>query len=280
MKMNKKSLIIPAFLLIASLGVSATVSANDSVTASAGIKTPIIVNAHDGIAPTGDKERDGKDEMHDNNGMHNGMRAMFGTVTAVNGSTITISSKPMMKDSNSSQATTYTVNTSSTTIVDKNTAASSVSAIAVGDTVMIEGTVSGTTITATRIHDGIMAKGVVKAMGNKDEVSLLEGNGQPIIGGTVSAVNGNTITITNKSNVAYTVDVTNAKITKSGTVASASNISVGDELIAQGTINGNSVVAVNVVDSAKVSTSTNGNDHRGFLGTIGNFFSRIFGFGK
>lgn len=278
MKMNKKSLIIPAFLLIASLGISATASANDSVTASVGLKTPVIsVNAHDSIAS---EPSEGKN-MHMGDDMRNGMRAIFGTVSAVNGSTITVSSKSMVKDSSTIPVTTtYTVNTTSSTVVDKNTATSAVSAITVGDTVMIEGTVTGTTVTATKIHDGIMAKGVVKKMDNKDEISVLEGNGQPIIGGTVTAVSGNTVTITNKSNVAYTVDVTNAKITKSGTVAAASNIAVGDELIAQGTINGNSVAAVNVVDSAKISSNVNGKGHSGFLGAIGSFFSRIFGFGK
>ena len=41
---------------------------------------------------------------------------------------------------------------------------------------------------------------------------MMTGNGQPIIGGKVTAVNGNSLTVTNASNVTYTVDVTSAKV--------------------------------------------------------------------
>jgi hypothetical protein len=104
----------------------------------------------------------------------------------------------------------------------------------------------------------------------------LEGNGQPIVGGTVSAINGNTVTITNKSNASYTVDISNAKVTKNGNAAASSTIAVGDTILAQGTINGTTVTAVNIVDSANASA----NVHAGFFGSIGSFFARLFGFHK
>ena len=68
-----------------------------------------------------------------------------GTVTAVNGSTITVTGK---------NGTSYTINAGSATITKDETV--SVSDIAVGDTIMANGTVSGTSVAATSIHDGKM----------------------------------------------------------------------------------------------------------------------------
>jgi hypothetical protein len=101
----------------------------------------------------------------------------------------------------------------------------------------------------------------------------LNSNGQPIIGGTVTAVSGDTVTITGKDNQTYTIDATNATVTKAGASSSVSSIAVGDQVLAQGTINGNSVTAVNVVDGTSTSSST---AHKGFLGAIGAFFAKIF----
>ena len=79
---------------------------------------------------------------------------------------------------------------------------------------MVQGTVSGTTVTATKINDGLMLN---KQSGdNNNGPTSPDGNGQPSIGGTVTAVNGNIVTITNPGNTSYTIDVTNAKITKAG----------------------------------------------------------------
>ena len=78
-------------------------------------------------------------------------------------------------------ATTYTVDASSATVT-KNGAASTVSAIAVGDTVMVQGTVSGTNVTAKTIRDGV-------GQGQP----AIQGNGQPVVAGTVTAINGNSV---------------------------------------------------------------------------------------
>jgi hypothetical protein len=212
--------------------------------------------------------------------MFGGMRGekghgVFGTVTAVNGSTLSVTNKQ--------DGAVYTVTTANAKI-DKNQNSITVSNIAVGDMVFVEGTVSGTTVAATAIHDGAMVKGMGLGgkMGDKkndESMSFPEGNGQPIVGGTVSAVSGSTITVTNKSNVSYTIDASVAKITKNGAAGAVSNISIGDTVLVQGTINGTSVSAASIVDQSVSQTPTGAKPApKGFFGKIGNFFSHLFGF--
>ena len=140
----------------------------------------------------------------------------------------------------------------------------------------MQGTVSGTSVVAKTIRDG--------AMMQKPQI---QGNGQPVVAGKVATVSGSSITITNSSNVTYTVDATNAKFLVSGvTTPTISNVVVGDNLVVQGTVNGNSVVAATVIDQkAPVSNGTVGNNPKpqeGFMGGmingIGNFFRKMFGF--
>ena len=203
-----------------------------------------------------------------------GEMGINGTVSAINGTSLTVTSKARP---NGAVQTTYTVDASKATVT-KNGAASSVSSIAIGDTVMIQGTVTGTNVIATKIRDGLPQ--------NQPEI---QGNGQPVVAGTVTAVSGNTITITNKSNVTYTIDATNAKFVSAGTTNSTiSSIVVGDNVVVQGTINGNSVVASSVIDQkAKTNESANKSEdkqesNRGFMGGmmngVGNFFKHLFGF--
>ncbi len=65
--------------------------------------------------------------------------------------------------------------------------------------------------------------------------------------GTVSAVNGNTVTITNTDGTSYTVDASNAKISKMVDL-NVSDIKVGDTLGVQGSVNGTSVTATHIMD--------------------------------
>lgn len=88
---------------------------------------------------------------------------------------------------------------------------------------------------------------------------------KPAAAGKVTAVNGNTITITTmarktKSGTAtaattYTVDVTNAKITKgfgsNATTLSVSNIAVNDMIVVQGTVSGTNIAATSIIDGIK-----------------------------
>ena len=180
--------------------------------------------------------------------------------------------------------TTYTIDASNATVT-KAGVASNVAGIAVGDMISVQGTVNGTSVTATKINDGMMKMGNKMQGMNGMGMSAFNGNGQPIIGGKVTAVNGNSVSITNSSNTTYTIDVTNAKLTTNGQASTAGSIAVGDNVLAQGTVNGTSVTAVTLVDQGQKPTSTNPSTagtpapaHQGFFGAIGGFFAHLFGF--
>lgn len=200
-------------------------------------------------------------------------RGEFGIVTAVNGPTITINTKNPKSTAN----IVYTIDARNATVTKSGTA-SSVSAIAVGDTIMVQGTLNGTTITATKIFDGILKQ----KEDTKNKPLPFTGNGQPVVAGSITAINGTTITITNKSNVTYTIDATNAKILKGGTTnPTIANLAAGDTVVVQGTVNGTTVAAATLIDqSVQADTShesTKGVSHRGFFGKVGGFFSHFFG---
>ncbi len=209
---------------------------------------------------------------------------VMGTVASVSGNSLTVTSKA---GPNGGTATTYTVDATNATVT-KAGAASTVSAIATGDTVMVQGTVSGTSVTATKINDGVMGGMGGGPKGAGASVANITGNGEPIIGGTVASISGTSLTVTNKSNVTYTVDTSNATVNKGGATSTVSAIATGDAVIVQGTVNGNAVVASSVIDqgvaptaSTSATPSTSGG-HGGFLGGllggIGGFFQHLFGF--
>jgi hypothetical protein len=205
---------------------------------------------------------------------------VFGTVSVVNGNTITVTSKGFGRNASTTPATTYTVDATNATIT-KAGVASSITSIGVGDMVDVLGTVSGTEVTATAIHDGIMpGRGMQpKTPGQGGGGPVIQGNGQPVIGGSITAVSGSTLTVTNKSNVTYTVDATNATVTKGHATSTVSSIVVGDNVIVQGAVNGNAVTASSVIDQANPpSSSTTSGGVRGLFGNIGGFFKHMFGF--
>lgn len=73
----------------------------------------------------------------------------------------------------------------------------------------------------------------------------------PGVFGQVTAINGTTITITDtdsRNSTTYTVDASNASVTKNGSASSLSNIAVSDTVMVQGTVNGNSVIATSILD--------------------------------
>ncbi len=206
---------------------------------------------------------------------------VFGTVASVSGTTLTVTSKA--GPNGTPAAGTYTVDASGATVM-KNGAASTVSSISAGDMVLVQGTVSGTSVTAKIIRDGIPTKG----MGPRSNVQgpMIQGNGQPVIGGTVSAVSGNTLTVaTAQGGISYSVDASSATVHKGNATSSVSNISVGDRVVVQGSVNGTSVVASSVIDQGAgtvpgVSGSESGQVEgpRGFMGAIRGFFQHLFGF--
>src|ERR1700739_1563294 len=76
----------------------------------------------------------------------------------------------------------------------------------------------------------------------------------PGVFGTVSAISGDTITLQSKgfgqnaTATTYTVDATNATVTKNGSASSLSSIEGGDTLMVQGTVSGDNVTATKIND--------------------------------
>ncbi len=229
-----------------------------------------------------------------------GMRpAVFGTVTAIDGNTITVTGKqftPRPTGTPTPEVThvpaptvTYSIDATNAKITKNNTA-STVSSIIIGDTLAIQGTVDGTNVTATMIRDGVMMRG--KGFGQNGQkpgaqiASQIQGNGSPVIAGTVSSVSGSVITITNKSNTSYTIETANAKIYKGPNIATISDVTVGDSVIAQGSVSGTSITASTVIDHQKPPETAAANTNRdnnaqgqarpGLWGRIGNFFRGLF----
>jgi hypothetical protein len=170
--------------------------------------------------------------------------AVIGTVTAISGDSLTVQSTATGQ--NSTQ-TTYTVDATNATVT-KAGASSTVSAIAVGDTIAVQGTVSGTNVTATAIRDGVSGQMF---------------NGQNGVFGTVASISGDTITVTgrtpqNGTATTYTVDATNATVTKAGASSTVSNIAVGDTIMVQGTVSGTNVTATSIRDGVPQNTIGNG----------------------
>jgi hypothetical protein len=103
--------------------------------------------------------------------------AAFGKITAINGSSITISGK---------SNTTYTVDVSSAKFYRGKDTAITLSDLAVNDMVVVEGTVNGTTITATVLRIG-GPRGIPGGMPTM--------MGERGVMGTVSTVSGTTFTV-------------------------------------------------------------------------------------
>ncbi len=210
-----------------------------------------------------------------------------GTVTAISGNTITISGHQGMASSSAPQ-TTFTIDATNAKITKANTTGT-ITSIVVGDTITVSGTLTGTNVVATMIRDGVMLGRGGEMRNNAirndaQAMQQLQGNGQPVVAGTISAINGASITITNKSNVTYTVDANTAKILVSGATSSLSSVKVGDAVVVQGSVNGTTITASTIIDNGTPKAITNtvgqGNNQikRGFFGGIGGFFGKMFGF--
>ena len=228
-----------------------------------------------------------------NRGFRNNMMGsvVFGTVSAVSGYTITVTNTRGI--GTNTTTTNYTIDATNAKIT-KNNVAGTISDVVVGDTVMARGTLTGTNLVATTVRDGQVGKGArgdkagKNKTGNENTDSaqnltapLITGNGEPIIAGTIASISGSAVTVTNKSNVTYTVDASSAKIVEGANMITISNMAVGDMIIVQGTVNGTNVTASSIIDQAKPASTGNGTQlkaHKGFFGSIGTFFGKIFGF--
>lgn len=170
-------------------------------------------------------------------GSHRG-QGIGGTVSSVNGTTIVVLGR---------DGTSYTVDASSAAFrkgpsTSGNTPSTiTIADIKVGDTVSVRGTVTGTSVVATDVMDGIPSMGQGRGAGMMGNGGMGHG-----VHGTVSAINGTTITLTNADGTSYTVDASTAGITKVSTVP-LSDIHVGDTLGVEGTISGTKVVAGHIM---------------------------------
>jgi hypothetical protein len=242
-------------------------------------------------------------------GMGGGMRGgtamppgVFGTVDTISGDTLQITSQTMRPNASSTPATVYTVDATNATIV-KNGATSTIASVAVGDMVMVRGTVSGTNVTATMIRDGIMGmmgrpgmfasstrggegnggKGFGRGPTSTAATPPIQGNGEPVIAGSVASLSGSSLTVTNASNVTYTVDASSATIVKGrGATSTIASVAVGDNVVVQGTVNGTAVTASSIIDQGS-NGNKNGNTppaapHMNIFSAIGSFFKHVFGF--
>ena len=119
-----------------------------------------------------------------------------------------------------------------------------------------------------------------KDRANASTTPIIQGNGEPVIGGVVSAISSSTLTVTTKSGIAYTVNASGATVVKDHATSTLSRVTQGDAVIVQGTMNGTSVTASSVIDSSAVPASEHGimsAVHR-FFGGVRGFFARLFGF--
>jgi len=234
------------------------------------------------------------------------MNGISGTVSSVSGNTLTVSivTRKDMRDSEVRSTTTrqdlgtssrpefnkdmrpqlatsttvvYTVDATNAKIFSGRST-TTVSGIVAGDMVFVQGQTTAQNVVANLI---LVEKAKTPKQDNKDNKNVtIQGDGQPVVAGTISAISTSTLTVKNNSNVVYTVDLTNAKLFQDNKVASSSDLTVGDEVVVQGTINGTSITASTVIDQNGKGGKDAGKPEskKGFFGNLGGFFSKLFGF--
>ena len=200
---------------------------------------------------------DGHFSLSDNHALSpTDQKAVVGTVTAINGTTLSVSSKnersfPFFngpKDATST-VTIYTVNAANASITNgpgANAATTTLSSVKVGDKLIVRGTIDGTAIAAASIADlGVTPTPPVQPA-------------KAFIFGTISAINGSSLTVSGKTfgasaTTTYTVDASSAKFWKIGdgfkpSGENLSNVTVGDHVLIIGTLSGTSITASSVID--------------------------------
>lgn len=220
-----------------SFGLINKVSANDgSVGAKIDLRGSDIkaeVNAQgmrDGDKEDSPREND-QNSKRDKEHKPMRMDTWVGTLTAINGSTLTIKS---MRD-----GTVLTVNATNATVWRGSSVP--LAKLSLNDVVVVRGTASGNVITAVTIAGGNW----------KDSwpENANWNNLKPGVTGIVTGITGTTLSVKNDKGVVYAVDATNAKLQKEkGEKIAISDIKIGDTVFVQGTVSGTSVVAKNVFD--------------------------------
>jgi hypothetical protein len=104
------------------------------------------------------------------------------------------------------------------------------------------------------------------------------------VSGTVTAISGNSITVTGHQGfgttttpTTYTVNATNAVVFKNNATSTISSIAVGDRIFAVGTVTGTSIVATNIIDGLG---SMMGGRERGARDMMGSSTSSFTGNGQ
>ena len=100
--------------------------------------------------------------------------------------------------------------------------------------------------TATSSPTGVAAKVRTMIGMHPREHGPGMGRGAGVMG-TVTAVSGNTVTVTDKDGTTYTIDATSAEVSKTSTIT-VSQIAVGDTVGVQGTVSGTTVTAKHIMD--------------------------------
>ncbi len=180
------------------------------------------------------------------NKMHTSMMAsnmVFGTVTGISGTTLTVTD---------AKGTVYAVDASSAKI-DPGMGGTglSIANVAIGDKVVVTGPVTGTNETAKMIIDRSM-------------------NGRNIFSGKVTAVSGSIITIDSmvgKTKNTYMVDASAAVLSKgmgkgTPTTIAITDIAVGDQIFAIGTLSGTNVTATSVRDISRPGMHKNKEENK------------------
>ncbi len=162
-----------------------------------------------------------------------------GTVVSVSGTTITLTG---------SDGKTYTIDASKASLEKIQTITAS--DLKAGDTLNVHGAVDGTSVSAEHIMSGKLPEGGFG--GGAGGLGKGHGRGPGVIG-TVSAINGSTLTVLSKDGTSYTVDASSAKVTKpvagaKPTDTTVAAIAVGDTVGVQGTVTGTSIVAKHIMD--------------------------------
>lgn len=217
--MNKKQLIIPM------LGMALV---GGAITGAIG-----FAHAQSATTTTQDQSTQVR-EAHEKHGV-------AGTVTAVSGSTITLTGK---------DGKTYTIDASAATI--EKIVTINVADIKTGDTLIVGGSVDGTSVKAERIMNGKLPENG-GGPGKHGKGPFGDRDGKSGVRGTISAVNGTTLTVAGKDGTTYTVDASNAKVVTvaSGakpTEATLAALVVGDTVGIHGDVNGTTVTAKHIVD--------------------------------
>jgi hypothetical protein len=173
---------------------------------------------------------------------------VFGTVTAINGTTITLSGKQ-----NGPQGTTtlsYVVDASNTKVYKNKNNVILVSDIKMGDRLFVEGTINGTTVIATSIFDSQFE---MKDKDGKENRDVKNSTG---LIGTVTAVNGTTLTIVGiqgrgnaMATTTYTVDAGSAVVYSGDKRATTtlSAVQTGDRVFVNGTTTGTTTIGARFI---------------------------------